>query len=300
MNALIQFLTFDQTSGLLNLFNLANKFIGQEGLREKYSWIDLNLRKKSVDSFKKLYSTIGRVKFSQIGYEAAVKPFDITTKVKIKDVFGTLQVSGTSSLWADSAYWNASNATLGYRRSTAADDFSFVAKKSRVREFPSVLELTLKIASKCNVDEVSTALAERLAHVYNQKPMQCFDCGVVDLGDDMLFSKLDMVNRKANALSLVQMNYVLGIPLLKTHIDRLHNIHIFRPSVLNGIAKLLELDKPKRVSAKQSILVIPSRVLNSPEIKSVDTTHFIPQDDTTSWAGIKKREMNAIKNSLIS
>ena len=203
MNAFIQFVNFEQGEELFNLFEMPRCLLGESLSKETYSWIGLDGRKASVDSLSKLYSKVDIVKFAQIGYEAKLKTIRIHPQVSLKEAFGVLQIPSTSPLWADAAYWEMGNIPSVYRRARQARSVLAAAKRSKISAFPAVLELTLKLASRLSQDEVAAALAEWINKSFNSEAFECITFIVVDFGDNMLFSKIEMLNLKAAEYSLV-------------------------------------------------------------------------------------------------
>ena len=291
MNVFIQFVSFEQGKELLDLFEVPRCLLGENLGKETYSWIGLDGRKASVDSLSKLYSKVESVKFAQIGYEAKLKSIRIHPQVNLTAAFGVLQIPSTSPLWADAAYWEMGNIPPVYRRARQARSVLAAVKRSKVIAFPAVLELTLKLASRLSQDEVAASLAAWINKSFNSRAFECITCGVVDFGGSMLFSKMEMVNLEAAEYSMVDFLYrfVLGTPLLKKRLDRLHSIQIHERKLISGLARALILSAPITFENGLSMLSIPKASLNDLCSNQKAAKFLIPRNDTTSWAGLVKR-----------
>lgn len=298
MNAFIQFVTFDQGKKSLALLGLAEALLGGDSVREGYSWIGLNGRKTEVSSLACLLVEAGKFKFSQIGYEAKFKPIRISSAAAIKEAFGVLQIPATSPLWADANYWERSNIPSIYRRARQARRIASEIERSTIKAFPAVFELTLKFNSQLNQDELANALAQWMIKKIGESYLKRLACAVIDFGDYMLFSKMEELNLSAVEYSLVLFlhRFVLGTPLLKTRIDRLHALHIFPHKRLLKIGKALGLSKPRLMANRFGVLVIPKSVINNPRSSASVADLAIPRDETTSWAGIVRRLAKEAKN----
>ena len=94
----VQFVSFEQGMEQLKLFELARSLLGDEPVKEHYTWVGLNGRVKAVDALAKLCAIATSVKFSEIGYAAKFKPRTIFPGAVLKDAVGVLRIPGTSSL----------------------------------------------------------------------------------------------------------------------------------------------------------------------------------------------------------
>lgn len=292
MNVFLQLATFEQGKNLLSLFEFPKCLLGGNLKKERYSWIALNGRKANVDSMAKFHDKASSTKFSEIGYETVIRPVIVSPSIILKEAFGVMQIPGTSPLWAGPEYWEMSNVPSAYRRARSARRSADATKRSKVPAFPAVFELTLKFSSKLKQDELASALVEWISQSFDKDALRHLACGVADFGDSMLFSKIEMVNLNAVEHSLVHFLYrfVLGTPLLTTHIDRLHAIHIHNRKTLTKIAQRLGLSKPVPLGIDLAMISIPKKLTNDLDANLQVAKFAIPRDDSTSWAGLVRRE----------
>jgi hypothetical protein len=290
MNAFLQFVNFEQGKELFNLFEVPRCLLGENVRKETYSWIGLDGRKASVNSLDKLFAKTATARFAQLGYETSFKAIKIHPSVSIKEVFGVLQVPSTSPMWADAAYWEIGNNPSVYRRARQAHRVFAAVKRSKVTAFPAVLELTVKLASRLSQDEVAAVLSEWINEKFNNEAFKPVICGVVDFGGNMLFSKMEMLNLEAAEYSMVYFlhRFILGTPLLKKRIDRLHSIQIHERKLISGLAQALSLSEPIYLGNRLSMLSIPKALLYDLCLNQKAAKFLIPRDDTTSWAGLVK------------
>lgn len=295
MNVFVQLVSFEQGVEQFKLFELARRLIGGGRVKEYFAWVGLNGRVTKAESLEKLREVARVVKFSQIGYDSKFKPSEICPGIMLKEVFGVLQIPGSSSIWAEPKYWEKSNVPSVYRRARSASNVASVIKRSKIKVFPAILELTLKITSKPQQETLVDAIAKWISGSFNCDALQYLACGTADFGDSMLFSRMEILNLSAAEYSIVLFlhRFVLGTPLLGKRIDRLHRIHIHTPKLMLKIASAFGLRKPLKLSNRLAVLAIPKAVLEDPGSEARISKLAISKDESTSWARIVKNEQRA-------
>ena len=294
MNIYLQCITFEQNQKMLDIFRLPQQLLAGFEIKEQFMWIGLNGEKSGVDSLESLFGKAVDLKFKQIGYETKFKPVKICPNVILKKAVGVLVLPPTSPLWADEEYWQKGTFHFAYRHARDAKLVRDEAERAEIEKFPAILELTLKLSTRLKQDQVARLVAGWLGKTLKPESFKCVTCIVGDIDDDMLESGLDYFGLKYHLYSLYFFlnRYILGVHLLRDHIDRLHSILIHNENIMAKIAGRLDLHKPINLGEGYSVITIPREKLANPENLKLVTKYVIPQDDSTSWAGFVKRESN--------
>lgn len=287
MNIFLQFISFEQEIEQFRLFELIHQILDDSRANDRFTWVGLNGKMKSVESLEKLRACAQTERFSQIGYEAKLaKKLQLPGGLTVREAFAVLQLPPTSPLWANSDHWCKSNVPTAYRRARGARNVETMVEKSKVKRFPSVLECTIKYTGKKDPDLAANAFEQRICKMMQNIPLGYLSCAVADIGGEMLFSKIEELNLDAVEFSIVHFlyRYVGGTHLLGKKIDRIHKIHVLPAKLCDKMAVLLGLPAPKVVSENFKVLTIPEELLQNAATDKKVFNIAIPRDHSTSWA----------------
>lgn len=295
MNIFVQLLTFCQDLSLLDLLKFPGLPAKTRISSKLFFWANQSgkmSRSEDLDELRRVAGT-SSAKWNEVGFEIKVKNGQLDDMpTKLTELSGVLRVSPVSPLWAGTEYWkkirnSATVKYLGNARSVEA----FVSKAG-VTGAPSILEVTFGFKATVKASLVVNAFIRKFCEYMTTPITAVAAYGTIDLGQTMLFTKINSFNPHAADVQLHDfcVRFPRGASLLGRKIDKRHFGFILTPPTGAAIANRLGGTVHVLPACERLVLVtLPD--LADPSLKSEDELipWLIPRDDRTSWEGMVKQ-----------